>query len=124
MSKGIAAFVVVLSIMMSISVLAGLGFYDNLNVDYTDDQYNDDVQSAADALTSQNSTTSGTNPIEDFTVGAGTSLQTIWQVLGNTSGVLQLLFGVPAVLADKLELFFQIIFGITFAGFIRGVILS
>lgn len=121
MSKGIASFVVILAVIMSISVLAGIGFYDSLQVNYTGDQHNEDVQAAADAMTNQESTTTGTNPIEDFTVGAGTTLSAAWQVISNTSGVLQLLFGLPQGVAEAMQTFIRIIYGITFAGFIRGV---
>lgn len=124
MAKGIAAFVVVLAIIMSISVLSGIGYYNELGVDYSDDQYNEEVQAAADAFTSQNSTTSGTSPIEDFTVGAGNTMQAAWQVISNTKGVLMLLFGIPETLAAMLETFARIVYGVTFAGFVRGVVLS
>lgn len=121
MAKGIAAFVVVLAVTMSISILAGIGFYDQLGIDYSDPGYDDDVQAAAQAMTSQEASNTGSSAFTDFTVGAGNSIQTFWQVLSNTSGILKLLFALPDPLAKSLQTVFQITFGVTFAGFIRGV---
>lgn len=121
MSKGIAAFVIVTALILSLSVMSGLGVYSTLGVSYSDDA-NADVQRAADALVGQEAADqSQDNVIEDFTTSAGSTLKTGWQVLANTSGILQMLFLVPPVLADALELMFQITYGITFAAFIRGV---
>lgn len=121
MAKGIAAFVVVLSLIMSISILSGLGFYSSMGVDYSDSA-NDDVREAADALVGQEATDSGSgSALEDFTSSAATTLASAWQVIANLSGVLQLLFGLPAALTDTLQTFFLMVFGITFAAFIRGV---
>jgi len=47
-------------------------------------------------------------------------LQTFTTVLSNTSGVLQLLFGVPAVIADTVELFLGIAMLVTIAFTIPG----
>lgn len=124
MAKGIAAFVVVLAVIMSISILSGIGYYNSLNIDYSDSGYNDDVQAAAEAMTNQEAANTGSSVLTDFTTGAGNTISTAWQVLSNTSGVLQLLFGLPSTLTDMVETFFQIIFGVTFAGFVRGVMIG
>lgn len=122
MAKGIAAFVTMVAIVLAISVLGGLGFYDGMA--YTvEDTANDDVQDAADALIGQNATDrSGGSVLQDFTTSAGATLSTGWQVLANTSGILQLLLLLPSELTGPLETFFQLSFGITFAAFIRGVV--
>jgi len=62
--------------------------------------------------------------LQDFTTSAGRTLGTAWQVLANTSGIIKLLFGLPNVIANQIQLFFQMVFSITFAGFIRGVVLQ
>lgn len=124
MSKGIAAFVIVMAVIMSISVLSGIGYYNSLNIDYSNQGYNEDVQAAADAMTSQSASNTGASVYTDFTVGAGNTLATAWQVLSNTSGVIQLLFNAPKILADTLQTLFQITFGISFAGFVRGVMIG
>lgn len=123
MSKGIAAFVIVLSVIMAISMLSGIGYYSELRVNY-DAGYNDDVAAAADVLVGQEASNTGSSVFTDFTVGGANALRTAWQVLANTSGVLQLLFGLPPAVADPLERFFQLIFGLTFAGFVRGVMVQ
>lgn len=124
MSKGITAFVVVLAVIMSISILSGIGFYDNIGLDYSDQGMDDDVQSAAAAFTSQEATDTGGTAIVEFTTGAANTLQAAWEVLTNTSGVVKLLFSAPDSVATRFETFFRIVFGLTFAGFIRGVVLT
>lgn len=124
MAKGIVAFIVVVSLTMAISIMSGLGVYAALNVQY-EDTANEDVQKAADAMIGQEAADkSGGSVLQDFTTSAGRTLATGWQVLANTSGILQLLFGLPSVLTDMIQLFVQMVYGITFAAFIRGVILQ
>lgn len=122
-SKGITAFVLVLAPILAISMLSGIGYYDELNVDYSNSAADADVQAAADALTSQEATDTGGTALVEFTTGAANTFQSFWQVLSNTSGVLKLLLGLPDSIADPIQTFFQITFGVTFAAFIRGVLL-
>lgn len=121
MAKGIAAFVLVLAVILSISSLSAIGYYDSLNVDYDEPNANDDVQSAADALTNPKATDTGGTSLVEFTTGPANALQTATEVLTNLSGILQLLIGLPVGVADNVQTFFQIIFGITLLGFLRGV---
>lgn len=122
MAKGIVAFVVVTALVISLSVLAGLGFYSSLGLNYSASA-SDDVQAAGDALVGQEATDRGSgSALEDFTASAGTTLATAWQVIANLSGILQLLTPLPALLTDWVQRFFMIAYGITFAGFIRGVV--
>lgn len=124
MAKGVVAFVIMVALTMSISVLAGLGYYAELRVDYSSDM-NEDTKAAAEAFIGQTATDrAGGSVLQDFTTSGATTLSSAWQVLANTSGVLQLLFGLPPVLADLFQLFFRLMFGITFAGFIRGVVVD
>lgn len=124
MSKGITAFVIMFSVISAISILSGIGFYDSLYLDYSDQGMDDDTQKALNALTTQEATDTGGTAVVEFTTGAANTLQAAWAVISNTSGVVKLLFGAPDVIAQTFEKFFQIAFGLTFAGFIRGVRLS
>lgn len=121
MSKGIAAFVVILAAIMSISVLAGIGYFDAWGVDYGGTNADADVQAAADALTNPEATDTGGTALVEFTTGPANALQAASAVVGNTSGVIKLLFGLPDVVADTAETFFQIIFFVSFLAFLRGV---
>ncbi len=124
MAKGIVAFMICVFFILSISMLSGLGFYSDMNVDYSDSA-DDDVQAAADAMTGQEATDkSGGSVLQDFTTSAGRTIATGWQVIANLSGILKMLFGAPDVIADSLQTMFQITFGVSFAAFIRGVILQ
>lgn len=123
MSKGITAFYIVLSLIVALSVLGGLGFYSSINLDYSDTG-NADVEAAADALVGQEATDrSGGSVLQDFTTAGATAIATGWQVIANLSGILQLLVMLPEVLADAIERVWQITFGLTFAFFIRGLLL-
>jgi hypothetical protein len=123
MSKGITAFYIVLALIVSLSVLGGLGFYSSINLDYSDTG-NADVEAAADALVGQEATDrSGGSVLQDFTTAGATAIATGWQVIANLSGILQLLVMLPEVLADAIERVWQITFGLTFAFFIRGLLL-
>lgn len=121
MAKGIAAFMVVLAVILSISSLSGLGYYDSLNVDYDDPAANQDVQDAANALTSPEATDTGGTALVEFTTGPANTLRAATAVVANTSGILQLLIGLPKGVADNIQTVFQIVFGVTFIGFLRGV---
>jgi hypothetical protein len=123
MSKGITAFYIVLSLIVALSVLGGLGFYSSIALDYSDTG-NADVEAAADALVGQEATDrSGGSVLQDFTTAGATAIATGWQVIANLSGILQLLVMLPEVLADAIERVWQITFGLTFAFFIRGLLL-
>lgn len=124
MSKGITAFFIVVALILSLSILGGLGFYGALGVDYSDSA-DDDVKSAADALVGQEaSDQSGGSVLQDFTTSAATTLSVGWQVIANLGGILQLLLGLPDVLATSVQTLFQMTFGVTFAAFIRGTVLQ
>lgn len=123
MSKGVTAFYIVLAVIVSMSILGGIGFYNAINLDYSDTA-NDDVENAADALVGQEATDrSGGSVLQDFTTAGATSIATGWQVIANLSGILQLLIMLPAALADAIEKVWQITFGLSFAFYIRGLLL-
>lgn len=123
MAKGIVAFYLVVGLVLSISIMAGAGFYDAVGLQYSTDA-NEQVQSAVDAFTGQDATDrSGGSALQDFTTSAGTTLAAGWEVIKNLSGVLQML-GIPKVIADPAQTLWLLTFGITFAAFIRGVVLQ
>ena len=124
MSKGIVAFMVCVAFILAISIVSGLGYYADMNVQYSDSA-DADVQAAADAMTGQTaSDQSGGSVLQDFTTRAGRTLSTGWQVIANLSGILKMLYGAPDVVASSMQTMFQIVFGISFAAFIRGVVLQ
>lgn len=123
MAKGVVAFYVVVGLILSISLLAGGGFYQEIGLQY-DDSANDQVESAVNTFTGQEATDrSGGSVLQDFTTSGATTLAAGWEVIKNLSGVLQML-GVPKLVADPLQTVFLLTFGITFAAFIRGVVLQ
>lgn len=121
MSKGITAFVIVLSLTLSISMLVGVGYADELFINVDDSNLDDDADAALEAFTDQDASSEGGSVFTEFTVGAGDTLQAAWQVLSNLGGILKLLFGLPGTITEPIEKLFQITFGITFAAFIRGL---
>lgn len=124
MSKGPVAFIVVTALVLSMSMLSGLGFYGSLGVSY-EDSARDDVQNAADALVGQEaSDKSGGSVLQDFTTSASRTISTGWQVIANLSGILILLFGIPGIVAGTVQTLFQITYGLFFAAFIRGVVVQ
>ena len=124
MAKGIVAFIICVAFILAISILSGLGYYADMNVQYSDSA-DADVQAAADAMTGQTaSDQSGGSVLQDFTTSAGRTLSTGWQVIANLSGILKMLYGAPDVVASSMQTMFQIVFGISFAAFIRGVVLQ
>lgn len=122
MSVGTNVFYSMLALTLALSMAAGIGLPGAMGLQY-EDGYNEDVQSVVDAMTDQEQPNTGTSTFADFTIGGGRALQTGWQVIGNTKGVLMLLTGMPAAAAGPIETFFQITFGVSFAMFIRGVVL-
>ena len=124
MAKGIVAFIVCVAFILAISILSGLGYYADMGVQYSENS-DADVQAAADAMTGQTaSDQSGGSVLQDFTTSAGRTLSTGWQVIANLSGILKMLYGAPDVVASAMQTMFQIVFGISFAAFIRGVVLQ
>ena len=124
MAKGIVAFIVCVAFILAISILSGLGYYADMGVQYSESA-DADVQAAADAMTGQTaSDQSGGSVLQDFTTSAGRTLATGWQVIANLSGILKMLYGAPDVVASSMQTMFQIVFGISFAAFIRGVVLQ
>lgn len=123
MARGVMIFYAMLGLILSLSIASGLGVADELGVGY-DADYSADVQDVVDAVTSQEQPNTGTSTFADFTIGGGRALETGWQVVSNTDAVLILLTGMPAEMATPIQDFFRILFGVTFAQFIRGVVIE
>jgi len=123
MAKGIVAFFLVVALTLSIGMLSGMGFYQSMGVSYNEDMDND-TQKAASALVGQEATDTGGSVLQDFTTSAGQTLASGWQVISNLSGILKLLFNAPNAVASTIQTFFMMVYGVTFAAFIRGVVLQ
>jgi len=122
-SKGVTVFYTMLAVVVLMSMLGGIGFYQSIGMSVPTNA-NADVQNAGDALIGQEATDrTGGSVLQDFTTAGATSLSTGWQVLSNTSGILQLLLMFPPIVADNIQLVFQLTFGLTFAFYIRGLLL-
>lgn len=127
MVRGIGAVVFLMSLIFSITILSGLGFYAQIGISASAESHNDDVQDAADQLEGiefdeDRSPSILRGPLAAV-IPAVDLLMAFATVLGNTSGVIQLLFGAPVVVADTIQLLFRIAMLITAAFFIRGLML-
>lgn len=122
MTRGAGVFVMLLALTFAFTIAVGLGIPQGLNLHYGA-EYGEDVQAVADAIgAGQAASNTGSSVFTDFTVGAGRSLQAAWHIITNTDAVLILLFGLPRVVANQIELFARILFGLTFLQFTRGVV--
>lgn len=123
MAVGIKLAYGMLGLMLALSMAAGAGVPDALGMSVSD-HYADDVNDVVDAMTDQKQPNTGESTFADFTIGGGRALQTLWQVVTNTDAVLILLTGMPRSLATGIQTFVVIVFGVTFAQFIRGVLIE
>ena len=124
MARGIAAFVMIASLILSMGILGGIGYYAELGVQYGIDGQNEDVQAAADDLSGVDYDEDRSPSILQGPLAAVIpfvdGFLALKAIIGNTSGVLQLLFGLPAVVADSLQLFFRIAMLVTLYFAVRG----
>jgi hypothetical protein len=123
-ARGIAAFVFMVGLIFSMTILGGMGYYADLDVTIDEGGQNADVQAAAEQLNGiefgeGRSSSILQGPLAVVTPVVGI-FQTFTTVLGNTSGVLQLLFGVPKVAADTIELFARLAMLVTIGYLIRS----
>lgn len=114
------------SLVFSISMLSGLGFYAKMGVEASAETQNEDVQAAAENLDGiefdeDRSSSILQGPLAAL-VPAMEILMSLVTILSNTSGVVQLLFGASAIVGDTIELFFRLTMLITLAFVIRGLI--
>lgn len=113
MARGIAAAIVLASLIFAMTVLSGVGYYGALGADLSVEGQNEDVQAAAEELSGigfgegrSDSILQG--PLASVVPAVGL-FQTFVTVIGNTSGVLQLLYGLPPVVADTIQLFARLV---------------
>jgi len=125
MARGIGAFVFLISLICSVTILGGVGFYASMGISMDVDSHNEDIQAAAENLEGIEYDEDRSPPILQGPLAAVIPvveiLQTFTTVLTNTSGVLQLLYGLPEVAADTIELVFRIAMLVTIAFLIRGI---
>lgn len=124
MARGIAAFVFIVSLIFSMTILGGLGFYASSGVNLDASAQNKDVQRAAEQLDGIEFAEGRSSSILEGPLAAVTPVisivQTFTTVIGNTSGVIQLLYGIPKVAADTIELMFRIAMLVTVVYIIRS----
>jgi len=124
MARGIGAFIFIVSLIFSMTILGGVGFYAEMGVAVDTTGQNEDVRSAAEQLDGIEFAEGRSSSILEGPLAAVTPVVSIFQtftaVLGNTSGVLQLLYGIPKVAADTIELLFRIAMLVTIAYIIRS----
>jgi hypothetical protein len=126
MARGVGAFIFVASLVFAMTILSGLGFYATMNVDVDNSGANQDVQNAANQL---NGTSFGENRSPSILEGPLAVVvpfinfvQTLWTVITNTSGILQLLFGLPKIAGDTIETVFRIALTVTGLFAVRGIL--
>lgn len=125
MARGIAAFVFVTSLIFSMSILGGLGFYASMGVEVDASTHSADAERAADSLDGIEFGEGRSSSILEGPLAVVTPvvdvLNTFVTVLDNTSGVLQLLYGLPPVVADTIQSMFRIAMLVTLAFMVRGL---
>ncbi|MFW5950073.1 MAG: hypothetical protein ACOCR6_01830 [archaeon] len=124
MARGFAAFVVVASLILSMTMLSGVGYYSQMGANLDVESQNDDVQAAADQLDGVEFGEGRAASILEGPLAAVMPVidmvMAVYTVIKNTSGVLQLLYGLPPAVADPLELVFRIAMLATMAYLIRS----
>jgi len=126
MPKGIGAVMVIAALILSLTILTGTGWVAGLGGDLEVDATtaNADVQRAADQLTGVEFGEGRSAAILQGPLAAVTPVVRIFQtftaVLFNTSGVIQLLYGVGPTVGDSVELFGRLAFLVTLGYLIRS----
>jgi len=124
MPRGTFAFVVVASLVLSITLLNGIGYYALLGTEMDVSGQNEDIQAAADNLDKVKFGEGRAASILQGPLAVVTPVIQIFlafvTVLGNTSGVLQMLYGIPAIVADQIELLFRLMMLVTVIYAIRS----
>jgi len=123
-ARGVSAFIFLVSLVFAMTILSGVGFYALVGTDLDVSSTNQDVQNAADQLGEQSFGEGRSSSILEGPLATVAPfiniMQTLVTVIGNTSGVIQLLYGVPAVVADQVERLFKLSMLVTLAYAIRA----
>lgn len=126
MARGVTAAIFIASLVFSMSILSGLGFYALLGADIDVSSQNEDVEAAASELQGIDYNEDRSPSILEGPLAAVIPaidvLLVFRTVIGNTSGVVQLLFGAPEIVADTVETFFQLSLLVTIIFAIRGAV--
>ena len=124
MPKGIGAVIVLVALILAMTVLGSMGYYAALGADLDVESQNQDVQDAAESLSGigfgegrSDSILQG--PLAAVVPAIGI-FQTLTTILGNTSGVVQLLFGVPAAVGDAIQVFARLVMVVTAVYLLRS----
>jgi len=124
MPRGIGAFIFIISLIFSMTILGGLGFYSALGISVDAEGQSNDAQAAAEELDGISFAEGRSSSILEGPLAVVTPVVSIFQtlttVIGNTSGVLQLLYGLPVIVADTIETLFRIAMIVTIAYVIRS----
>jgi len=131
--RGIAAAVFAGSLILAVTMLTGVGYFASLgNVQIDAGSQNDDVREAAETLGVNNSDSGSgigfgedrSNSILEGPLAVVTPVVDIFMtfvgVIGNLSGFLELLFGLPNIVAETIELFFRIGMVVTLIYLVRS----
>lgn len=126
MAKGVGVVAVIAALVLSLSVLSGVGYIAALDSDLSVDvsSQNEDVQNAANQLTSVEFGEGRSSAILQGPLAAVTPVVRIFQgftaVVFNTSGVIQLLYGVPPIVGDSIEWMARLAFTVALVYLIRS----
>lgn len=124
MPKGIGAVIVLVALILAMSVLGSMGYYAALGADLDVESQNQDVQDAAESLSGIGFGEGRSDSILQGPLAAVVPaigfFQTLTTILGNTSGVVQLLFGAPQPVGDAIELIARIVMLVTAIYLIRS----
>jgi hypothetical protein len=124
MARGITAFIFVVALVFSMTILSSVGYFAAFDIQIDAESHNEDVVNAAAELDGIEFGEGRSGSILEGPLAAITPVvgvfQTFTTVILNTSGVLQLLYGLPAAVADTIELFGKIAMLITMMFVIRS----
>lgn len=120
MARGIQAAVWVFAILLSLQLLANVGFLALADTQYASpgDSQNRVVDRLED---SEGSAASGQGVVESFTKGGLDQIQIFWILITDTSEVVMVFIPFQPI-ADTIELLARLAMGLTFALFMRGVV--
>lgn len=123
-ARGISAFIFLVSLVFSMTILNGIGFYALMGADLDISSTNQDVQNAANQLGEQSFGEGRSSSILEGPLATVAPAINIFQsfvtVILNTSGVIQLLYGLPAIVADQIERLFKFAILVTIVYLIRS----
>jgi len=123
--RGIGAAVFIVGLILSMTILSGVGYYASLgDVEIDADKHNDDVVAAADSVGNTSFAEGRSGSVLEGPLAVVTPVVRTFNLLVtivfNTSGIMQLLFGLPAIAADTIQLVFQLSMAVTLLYLVRS----